>query len=75
MLETLTFPVIAAAVFTLVGYGISKAERYADALGECLGALFIVVALLAWLGVCIQISTRGPGAFPRPTILQASLHN
>jgi hypothetical protein len=72
MLQTLAVPLIVAAVFTLGGYGITKAGRHADELSEFLGALFLIVALLAGVAELVQISTRGPSALPRSAILRAS---
>jgi len=72
LLAGLTVPLIAAAVFTLGGYGISKAARHSDELTEFLGALFMIVALLAGVAGLAQIGARGLSTLPRPAILRAS---
>ncbi|MGT2479363.1 hypothetical protein ACU4GR_11885 [Methylobacterium oryzae CBMB20] len=51
-------------MFTLGGYGITKAGRHADELSEFLGALFLIVALLAGVAELVQLSTGVPVLFP-----------
>ena len=55
------------------GYGTTKAERHADELTEFLGALFMIVALLAEVAGLVQIGTRGLSNLPQPAILRALL--
>lgn len=72
MLDTLTIPLIAAAVFTLCGYGITKAERHADLIRDVLGGLFMIVAALVVIMALAQIGARGPGSLAPPAVLRAS---
>ncbi|XYD09892.1 hypothetical protein R1A27_04905 [Methylobacterium sp. NMS12] len=66
MPDSLTVPLLAAAVFTFGGYGIIKAERHADLIRDVLGAAFMIVAVLVVLMALAQIGARGVGALMQP---------
>ena len=46
-LADLALPILAATVFTLVGYGILRAGRHGKAIGGVLEGTFVVCALMA----------------------------
>lgn len=63
----LTIPLIAATVFTVGGYGILRAERYAKGIGEGLAAVFMLCTVLVAVEAAVNFA-NGLHPHPAPSV-------